>query len=203
VLKTAKFLMAIAWMMGASGVARANTIETLSHTTPTQSVPRMDTFLLDGFNTSLGTLDAITLTLDATGTAEVDVFNSLGSPESFANASAKIPISGTAVSFGVNAFPGLLGSANNSVSVLAADFVDYEGLGLIVSVKIDAGRGTYGGSANPGVYFGGSSTAGAVTTVSYMHDPWTTRIPEPATMSLLGGALLGISFVLKRFVPQK
>jgi hypothetical protein len=226
VLKTTKFLLAIAWMIGVSGVAHADTVETFSHTTPTQSVPFMDTFLLDGFNTSLGTLDGITITLDATGTAEVDVFNAVGSPESFTGAKATLPISLTGpagvttavvlsagplsgiAAVGFNTFPGLPDSVTSSVSVLPADFVSYEGLGLIVSVIINAGNGTsglgtYTGSSVPGVFFGGSSTAGAVTTVSYAYDPSTTTIPEPATMSLLGGALLGISFFLKRFVTPR
>jgi hypothetical protein len=221
VLKTAKFVLAFAWIMGASGAARADTIETFKYTTPTKSVPFTDTFLLDGFDTSLGTLDAITLTLDTKGTVEVDVINLTGLPQSFTNASAIIPITltgpaavtttvnltagpfiGTAAPFS-NAFPDLRASATSFVSVLPADFGFYEGLGLIVSVAIDAGSGTYSGTAAPDVFFGGSSTADAVTTVSYAYTPSTTMIPEPATMSLFGGALLGISFFLKRFVPQR
>jgi hypothetical protein len=213
--------MSIAWMMGAFGVARADTIKTFSQPMPTSSVPFTYTFPLPGFNTSLGTLDAITLALKTTGTVEVDVENLNFSPESFTNATASIPItltgpagvtttvdlsagplSGTAAPF-FNAFPGLVASATGSVSVLPADFVDYEGLGLIGSVSIDATPGTYLGNSASNVSFGGSATASAVATVSYAYDPSSSTIPEPATMSLLGGALLGISFFLKRFVTPR
>jgi len=166
-------------------------------------------------------LDDITITLDATGTAEVDVMNGTASPLSFTGATAKIPVSltgpgptstsvtlsagptsGTAAP-GFNAFPGLLASATNSVMVIPADFSLFEGLGLIVSVNVNAGSGTYSGTSEPGLFFGGSSTAGAVTTIAYSFLPASTSVPEPATVSLFGGALLGIGYLLKKAVPSR
>jgi hypothetical protein len=218
-MRAGKFLLSIAGAMMALAVARADIIETFSHTTPTSAVPFTDVFLLPGFDTSLGVLDTITLTLETSGTAEVDVLNLTGSPQAFTGAKAVIPVTltgpggvSTAASLsagpesgvaapGSNAFPGLPASASNSVGVLPADFSLYEGSGPIVSVTIDAGSGTYSGSAVPGVFFGGSTTADAITTIDYAYSPSTT-IPEPATMSLFVGTLLGISFVLKKY-PQR
>jgi len=219
--KIGKFLGGCAAALLALAVARADTIETFTHTTATTTVPFTDTFLLPGFDTSLGTLDDITITLDATGTAEVDVMNGTASPLSFTGATAKIPVSltgpgptstsvtlsagptsGTAAP-GFNAFPGLLASATNSVMVIPADFSLFEGLGLIVSVNVNAGSGTYSGISEPGLFFGGSSTAGAVTTIAYSFLPASTSVPEPATVSLFGGALLGIGYLLKKAVPSR
>jgi hypothetical protein len=215
--KSGKFLTSMAAALLMLAVARADTIETFTHTTTASTVPFTDSFLLPGFDTSLGTLEDITITLDADGTAEVDVINVTAIPQAFTHATATIPVSltgpgptttsvtlsagptsGTAAP-GLNSFPGLPASATNTVDVSPADFGMYEGLGLIVSVDVAAGTGTYGGTSNPGVFFGGSSTAGAVTTISYDYMPGsTTHVPEPATVSLFGVALLGIGRLLKK-----
>jgi len=219
--KSGKFLTSVAAALVVLAVARADTIETFTHTTATTTVPFTDTFLLPGFDTSLGTLQDITITLDATGTAEVDVFNDTGSSQTFTGAMATIPVSltgpgpittsvtlsagptsGTATP-GMSAFPGLPASASNMVLVSPADFSLYEGLGLIVSVNVNGGTGTYTGNSIPGVFFGGSSTAGAVTTISYDFLPASTKVPEPATVSMFGGALLGIGYLLKKAVPGR
>ena len=219
--KTGKFLVSTAAALLVVAVARADTIETFTHTTATTAVPFSDPFLLPGFDTSLGTLDGITITLDANGTAEVDVINTTGTSQSFHNATATIPVgltgpgststsvtlsagptSGTAAP-GLDAFPGLPASATNTIVVSPADFALYEGLGLIVSVDVTANSGTYGGTAPTGVFFGGSSSVGAVTSIAYSYLPASTpSVPEPASVSLFGGALLGIGYLLKKAVPS-
>lgn len=166
-------------------------------------------------------MEDITITLDADGTAEVDVVNITATSKTFIGATATIPVSltgpgptttsvtlsagptsGTAAP-GLNTFPGLPASATNTVDVSPADFGLYEGLGLIVSVDVAAGTGTYTGTSLPGLFFGGSSTVGAVTTISYDYLPSTsTTTPEPATVSLLGIALLVIGRLLKKATPS-
>lgn len=221
-----KFLMSTALVMMALAVVRADSMETFMHTTPTQAVPFTDPFSLPEFNTSLGTLDSVTLTIDATGTADVRVLNIGPSSETFTDATATTPvtltgpgpvstsvslsagpISGTALpffpSFFVNDFPGLAASASGFVDVPTADFGMYEGTGsMMVTVTVDASNGSYAGTGPSTLLFGGSASAGAVTTITYDFTPSTTPppppIPEPATMSMVGGAMFGLVSFLKR-----
>jgi hypothetical protein len=222
-IKTTKCLLGITSMMLSLAVVRADTIETFTHTTATSSVPFTDTFVLPGFDTSLGTLDSITITFESTGTAQVNVINIAITDESFSGAMAIIPVTLTgpgpvtstidlsAGPFSGSAAPGntpIIGSpqdVTNTVSVPSADFSLYEGVGPTVSVVVDAGTGTYSGSGAPGkLFFGGTATAGALTTVEYAYAPSSMpTVPEPASMTLLGGALLGICFCVKRFVAQR
>lgn len=189
-------LIGFAW----SASAQANTIS-YSHTTTSQAVPLSDSFSLNGFDPSLGILTGVTLELDTSATAEVDILNFSGSPESFSNATATIPvtatgpgptlvtnnlmagpISGTASILypGTNQYPGNPANDNNSTSVAPADFGPYIGVGPIVLVDVSANTGSYQGTGN-NLFYGGSAVAGAVTTVTYTY----TVVPEPASMGLI------------------
>jgi hypothetical protein len=191
-------LMGFAW----AAPARAAMIS-YSHTTPSQSVPLTDTFLLNGFDPSLGTLTGVTLELDTNATAEVDVVNLSPDPGAFTNATASIPvtitgpastsvtdtlmagpISGTTTNNpGVTPCPGLPALDSNSTSVPSIDWSLYIGVGPIVPVTASSTTGTYSGStASPNVLFGGSAVAGAVTTVTYTYTP---TVPEPASIGLI------------------
>src|SRR5471032_1067496 len=87
VLAIGAALVGFAW----SAAAQASVIS-FTHTTTTQAVPLTDPFFLPGFNPSLGTLTGVTLQLDTTGTAEVDVINISGGPLPFTNATCSIPV---------------------------------------------------------------------------------------------------------------
>ena len=57
----------------ASTAAFATSMESFSHVTPSMPVPFTDNFLLPSFNTALGTLTGVTISLTASGTAVVDI----------------------------------------------------------------------------------------------------------------------------------
>ncbi|HEY1923358.1 MAG TPA: choice-of-anchor E domain-containing protein [Tepidisphaeraceae bacterium] len=189
-------------------------IVSYSHTTTSQAVPLSDSFLLQGFDPSLGTLTGVTLTLDTSSTAEVDVLNisdivpspGPGTPLPFSDATVSIPVTatgpgsttvsdtlmagpvtGTATVFypAVNMYPGLPATDSNTDNVLPVDFASYIGVGMIVPVSVSASAGTYAGSGSSDVLFGGSAVAGAVTTVTYTYD----SVPEPASLGLIAMAL--------------
>jgi uncharacterized protein (TIGR03382 family) len=202
--------LAIAGGADAQSIVQAFTI-------PTAAVPINDTFTFNLFNTNLGTLQQVNLALSTSITAEVDVLNFTDSNQAFTNATATIPvtlaapdaitevaiatagpISGTAV-IGSNAFTGLASNANTSQIVPMADWSFYEGVGPMTNtLNASSTSGTYGGSANPGVFFGGSATAGGTITLTYLYQPAGT-IPEPGATTFLAAGVLGsLGMVLRR-----
>jgi hypothetical protein len=106
--------------------------------------------------------------------------------------------SGTTTVNGTTEVGGLVKSFGTaSSSVLTTGLNNYEGLGLAnLSFTVVGSMGQYGGSSVPGVSFGGSASAGGVTEIIYTYH--TEAIPEPVTMSLVGGALLGLAVYTRR-----
>jgi hypothetical protein len=188
--------------------------ETFSHTTPTATVPFTDSFTLPKFDTSLGTLTGITITLSTSVTAEVDIFNATGSPAAFTNATATIPVTLTSptetvsttttattptgiAAPGFSAFPGLTSNTSSTVTVALANFGQYEGVGGgSASYSAAFSGGSYSGSSIPGVFFGGTATAGGITSITYTYSP--AAIPEPASMAMVVIGLGGV-FAARRY----
>jgi uncharacterized protein (TIGR03382 family) len=187
-------------------------------TVPTgTAVPFSQNFTFNLFNTSLGTLDTVTVALSTSITAEVDVFNQTGSSQTITGATASIPVMLTApagisetatgvagpvngiAGVGDTAFQGLPASANQSLNVPLIDFSSYEGVGpLTGTLTAAATSGSYSGSATTGVFFGGSATAGATVTVTYLYQPAGT-IPEPGATTFLAAGVLGsLGMVFRR-----
>jgi len=165
-----------------AGTAKANTITQLFGI-PTQDVSFAQGFTYQLFDTNLGTLTGVSIRLQTTSTAEIDIFNSTGSPISFSNANASFPltvtgppgattyISETVVAGpisgvanpGPNAFPGL--SSTNDSGFVAVPNVDWAlnfeaaggGPSTPQQVIVTAGPGTYSGTSAPGLLFGGSA----------------------------------------------
>jgi hypothetical protein len=212
-----RILTATAFVTLASSAAMANVIS-FSHTTATTATPFSDTFTLSNFNTSLGTLTGVAVTLSYTTTGEVDVFNSTVSPQAFTNATSSVPLTLTApagltssanavagpingvANPGFNAFTGIPGSGTLTVNVLPANFLSFEipPAALTSSFTVAAGTGLFSGNSVQGVFFGGSATAGGTTTVTYTYTVPSSGAPEPATAALMGGALIGLGLLRKR-----
>jgi hypothetical protein len=99
----------------------------------------------------------------------------------------------------VTSFPGQhgSGSSGNPVGNLAL----FEGFGnSTISGSATNGAQSYTGSANSGfppvLFFGGTSTTGAVLKVQYTFRE--TQTPEPTSMALVGSAMLGAGLLLRR-----
>ena len=188
-------------------------------TIPSQSVPFTNNFTFNLFDTSLGTLNSVSIALATSITAEVDVVNFTPNPQPFTNATASIPvtltapdaitetatgvagpINGTAtVLNGITPFSGLQTTASQSTNVPLADFGFYEGIGPMTGTLIaSATAGNYSGSANPGVFFGGSAVASGTITITYLYQPAGT-IPEPGATTFLAAGVLGsLGMVFRR-----
>jgi hypothetical protein len=198
----------------ASGVQAASI--SYSHVTTAQSIPFTDIFQLPAFAASLGTLTGIEIKLETDGTATVEVKNFTSGPLDFVNATASLPISangpagattsqtliaGPAAGTvpgqvgmvpGATSVSGLMAMAMSSVNVPSIDWPSYTTPPGTVTLQFSviAGKGTYTGTADTGVFFGGSAIVGGTTTLTYFYDP--VSIPAPAALAIFGLGLLGL-----------
>jgi len=176
-------------------------------------------FTFNLFDTTLGTLDVVTVALSTSITPTIDVFNSSGGPQSFSNATATIPITltapdgitatATAVAGPVSGtvtgvftqFPAGTAFSNSSQNVPVGDFSFYEGVGPVTApLDVTSTNGSYAGTgpANGTIGFGGSATAGATVTITYLYQPAGT-IPEPGATTFLAAGVLGsLGMVIRR-----
>jgi hypothetical protein len=201
-------------LLGPPGMATADVMESFSHTTPDQTIPFTDTFQLPLFDTNLGTLTGVTLSLATHGTAEVDIINNNAGTEPFTGATASfmvtgtgpdgssIPLSLTAGPFdgtadpGTSAFPGLTTTGSGNSVIPSANFGTYEGPGFMTaSFSTATNGGSYAGNANEGVFFGGSAVVGGTLTVTYSY---IAAVPEPASILLAGLGCVGLMVIIRR-----
>lgn len=194
----------------------------VEYSTPlaSNSTPFSTTFSVPLFNSSLGTLNSVTLSLVSNIVGRIDVFNNLSAPQGFTNAFATIPVtvtsstpdatvvsavatawlaSGTAApGFPISSFAGIAASASNSVSVLPVNVVHYIGLdgGSALFTAASTG-GSYGGTSVPGLFFGGSAVADGSFTVRYDYNA-VSAVPLPATALLFGSGLLSLGAAWRR-----
>ena len=198
-------------------------IVSFSHYTPETAVPFSDVFQLQLFDTNLGVLDGVTVTLSSTVTGQVNVFNSTGSPQSFSNAYSSVPVTVTGpagtttsvsadasvaagtVAAGMNGFAGVPGTDTNSVSVLASDFGSFEGAGVTYgSFTTASSRGIYGGTAIPGVFFSGSAAADGTVTITYDYTPGGAAVvPAPDTIALFASGMAMVGVIARRNSKKK
>jgi hypothetical protein len=192
-----------------------------SHTTTPQTAPFTDNFTLTDYTPTLGNiLTGITISLSWTTAGSVDIFNTATSPAPFTNAGTLTPltltapaslsltpnavggpVSGTAAASVETMVPGagsgMPPTAGLTLAVPMADWGSFEGTGTF-SASLAAGTTSFSVTLPPGsplFYRGGGDLVGGVTTITYTFVPTsTTTIPEPATMGLIGSALLGIGF---------
>ena len=201
----------LALLVAMSASASAATVS-YSHVTSSTATPFTDNFTLQKFDpTVFGTLTGILINFSTSITAEVDVFNNTGANQTFTAATATSPLTltgpagatvnanavagpfnGTAAP-GFTPFGGLTGNNSASITVAPVNFGLYTGTGAATAAfQAVAGNGTYSGTSVPGVFFGGSAIASGTSTITYTY---STAAPEPATMGLLGSALLGLGFL--------
>jgi hypothetical protein len=198
------------WM---AGPASAAFITYSAHIAP-QSVPFSTSFTVQKFDSQLGTLSGVQLTLSTDVTARIDVWSNLAAPAAFSNAFASFPITVTAQSPDattvstaaaatlasgvalpsmpgnfINQYAGLTGTATATTAVLPAAWSFYVGLGGgSASFTATAGNGSYGGTSPFGLFFSGSGLAGGDFSVRYDFAP-PAAVPLPGNLGLLAGGL--------------
>jgi hypothetical protein len=191
-----------------------------SETIPTTGAPYNYNFSLTKFDTTLGTLTAVTLNLTLTSTAQVDVFNSTGVSQAFTNANSSVPLTVTGVSGpasatvsgnavasvaagtanpGFNSFPGLTGSGFTSTSVAPIDFGFFQGIGAsLANFAASASSGSFSGTSVPQVFFSGDAVVGGLFQIVYQYDAPTSVVPVPASLPLMVSGLLGLFLIRRR-----
>ena len=180
------------------------------------------------FDQSLGTLDSVTLSLQASGTVYAEAFNTLSTSQSYTESMATLNFGITdpdGSSFAFNpsttlfagtaaAGPFVLTTTGSTpfslnptaINILSSDFGLYETSGsgdFTLSFNSD---GVPGGPisstimAPPGVYTGGNATVSGTETVTYNY----TAIPEPSVSGAILGcaALLGVVGLRKRLAGK-
>ena len=174
------------------------------------------------FDTSLGTLNSVVISIATNESATVQISNFYQPQQDFAftNAVATVGLlvtgpalyfsllstsatqaSGTAFQTSVTSFPGLTGSAfSTPVTEPSANFGTFEGAGLATMNFTALVTGaTFGGSSSaPGgaLFFGGSASLGVDVTVAYDYTPFSA--PEPAGIALIGTAIAALGIARRR-----
>lgn len=193
--------------------------ETFTYTTPTQDMPISDPFTLPDFNTNLGTLEGINLTLSATATGDIIVFNNSNKSASLSNASVTLPTSltgpgstlinatlsaslpsGTAMP-GFNCYAGMTDTVTELATVSSSDFTLWENQSDgKINLTYSTGNGSYSGTGPLNtLFFGGSATGGETTTLTYTYLKNTYQAaPEPSNVALFGIAIGAFALLLAR-----
>jgi hypothetical protein len=173
---------------------------------------------LPQFDTTLGTLNSIVLTVATNEVANVGVSNFSGTDYAFTNGNASVSLitsgpggffdfltttatvaSGTALTGQVTNFSGLTGSNSATFNIASSNFASYEGLGLsnMTFNALVTSTNFSGSSAAPSnaLFFGGGANLGVDVTITY---DYTSAAPEPASIALIGTAITGIGVVRRR-----
>jgi hypothetical protein len=177
------------------------------------------------FDQSLGTLDSVTLSLQASGTVEADAFNNTASSQGYSQSMATLNFgvtgpdgSSIAINPSTPFFAGTIpahafiatGSSPFSLSpaaidVLSSNFGLYEGSGggvFTLSFNSDGQSGPITSSifAPSGVFTGGNAHVSGTETVTYNFTP----IPEPSVSGMVLGCATLMGVVgLRRRRPEK
>jgi len=225
VLKHNNLSLAVLVLLGVGvthGVRAQTIVQTFTVPTGT-TVPFTDNFTFNLFNSNLGTLNSVTLNLNASIVANVNIINIFGSPVTYVSTTASVPASfsgpgGTSVSATVVAGP-FAGTATGTITTLTGEpasasalttvplgsISHYEGVGGGTgSLTGTMLSGTYsGGTTTPGavgqVFFGGSATGGETLTLTYNYSQPSGAVPEPGTATFLAAGVLGsLGIALRR-----
>ena len=218
-------LVAAALALGVAGQASAAVIVFPSNTISVQSTNFSSTLILPQFNTALGTLTSVLITLNGqlSGNVRAESMDAMAS-NIMTNLSAVLTLSRPAgggvivvttplatnnyaassfdgaIDFagtsGVT-YSGLMAMANNSATLSsAADLALFTGLGDVATGLSAVGASTATGSGNLITMF--QTLAGASATVSYTYDALDTGIPEPASWALMIAGFGGAGAMLRR-----
>lgn len=206
-----KSLLALALI--AAGSAQAATVsfsDTKINAVLTDNANRTDwsgNFVIPYFDSSLGTLNSVAITLEG----EVSTLFSITSTQTnarntTANSAADISINSlglTVTTFGsqvvnvpggatVNVGP-VLGSGSDTVAGIVAEWIG-SGDRLLFAEAFGNSGTSGGGNLDTSV----QTWANGTLTVVYDYTVPTTRVPEPASMALVGLGMMGLAAIRRR-----
>lgn len=215
-------LMAMACVLLAGSAHAATIIQTC--TIAVTGVPYTQNCVMNQFNQpAAGTLTAVTLTLtNVGGNVLPEQTNISGSALAFTNSVATIGLSLTgpntiSVSQVSNSCSGTVAALSTNTSCTPTTFTglsaapvsgtlaSYIGSGTITPTFAASGQllsasGSGGTGSAGNLFFGGTGAIGGTFTLTYTYNPPTTGTPEPATLAMLGSALIGVGLIgRKRF----
>jgi hypothetical protein len=208
---------ALAVLLGAAS-AQAATISGGSFSNPLSTTEITQTGTLDLFDSSLGTLTSVTLTLTGGANTMITLMNSAAQSQtasaegqvdlSFSSSIAGLNLSAGAIFLAMNTGTQTIASGGTYSSPLLSDS-DSTTLNPAAGLFSVNGGGTFtitcesvsgvqikGGGGN--VDSSQTTNAGCGASISYDYTPRQT-VPEPGTMALLGLGVLGLGVARRRF----
>ncbi len=171
---------------------------------PLSAAPLSSSLVFNKFDTSLGSLTAITVGLTINAIGELDVFNFSGSAQTFTLGKCSMPckvtgpdgsnfsstcipptISGAVIAaLGITKYPGQTATNSGSMSISSGNYGSYSASGGgTATATAQLLNGTYSGVAAFGVGFNGSWAGSATVTITYTYTgsgaAWSLSISDP------------------------
>ena len=206
-----KILIACATLAISSVSSFAATVS-YSSTFPSTMTDFSSPIAIQQFSAALGTLTSLSITLagNATGTGTltnnnsaskaytVNLSNDLTLTDPLSNSLAEIlPLFSASISVAAHGTGSASGTGTATVTNAYSDastLLEFTGPGSLNATITGEGASGFSGASNTS--FSATTSSGGTVTIVYTYTvPVVTGTPEPATMGLLGSALLGIGFL--------